>query len=242
MGALGSGVGSLAVPRVRRWMIVVLLTLIGVSASPLVALEGYSVWAQRRIAKPRLRGDARPMSTLVARTVWDELGESEQRVEPLRISTQIVGVLAHRRPEHPPGFRASTSVARILSLAKPRPSKRLRTRRKVDEIALNLWLTRHAAPDDLIRLWADNVYLGRGARGLEAGMEAYFDASLQEAEPEQLALLVALSRHPSRYDPARHPEALFVRRNRVLERMADLQLIRLDQLERATRTPLGVVE
>ena len=91
--------------------------------------------------------------------------------------------------------------------------------RKLQEIFLTLQMERHFTKDQIFGLYANQIYLGRGTYGFEAGSEYYFSKHLRQLTLPEAALLAALPKGPEYYSPVRFPERALRRRNLVLEEM-----------------------
>ncbi len=117
--------------------------------------------------------------------------------------------------------------------------------RKLNEAAMALLLELHYDKDEILEAYLNEVYLGQdGARaihGFGLASEFYFDRPLQELAPEQVALLVALVKGPSYYDPQRHPQRARERRDLVLTLMQEQGVIDAATAAAARRRPLGVL-
>ena len=61
--------------------------------------------------------------------------------------------------------------------------------------------------------------MGEGAYGIAAASLEYFDKSIKELNYSESALLAALPKAPSKYNPYRYPEIAKFRRNLVLENL-----------------------
>ncbi|MEM7073408.1 MAG: penicillin-binding transpeptidase domain-containing protein, partial [Pseudomonadota bacterium] len=70
-----------------------------------------------------------------------------------------------------------------------------------------------------MELYLNEIYLGRGTYGVAAAALAYFDKSLAELEPHEMAFLAALPKAPNRYEPTRNYQAALDRRNWAIGRM-----------------------
>jgi membrane carboxypeptidase/penicillin-binding protein len=86
----------------------------------------------------------------------------------------------------------------------------------------------------------NRIYFGNGARGIEAAARHYFGVRARELSLAQAALLAALSKAPTHYDPRRNPDEARSRRDLVLSLMAEQNRITSDAAEHARRAPLGV--
>lgn len=118
-------------------------------------------------------------------------------------------------------------------------------RRKVTEVLMALLLERHYTKNQILEAYLNEVYLGqdgsRAIHGVGLASQFYFGRPVEELQLPQVALLVALVKGPSYYDPRRHPERARERRNLVLKEMRDVGDIDDMTYLTAARTPLGVL-
>jgi penicillin-binding protein 1B len=118
--------------------------------------------------------------------------------------------------------------------------------RKVREALMSIALEMRYSKDDLMYAYVNEIYLGQdGARavhGFGLASQYYFGKPLGELELHELALLVAVVRGPTYYDPRRHPDRARERRNFVLQRMADEGLATNKAVQAAAERDLGLVD
>jgi len=116
--------------------------------------------------------------------------------------------------------------------------------RKVNEAIMALLLEWHYDKDEILEAYVNEVYLGqdgkRSINGFGLASYFYFERPLSELSVEQYALLVGLVKGPSYYNPRRHPERALDRRNLVLDMMVQLELLDVQEAERAKQRGLGV--
>jgi penicillin-binding protein 1B len=116
--------------------------------------------------------------------------------------------------------------------------------RKLNEAIIALLLEWHYTKNEILEAYLNEVYLGqdgkRSVHGFGLASYFYFERPLAELPVEQYALLVALVKGPSYYNPHRHPERARARRNLVLDTMAGLDLISAKDAAQAKNRPLGV--
>ena len=110
--------------------------------------------------------------------------------------------------------------------------------RKLQEILLSVQIERHFTKQQIFTLYANQIYLGSGVYGFEAGSEYYFSKHAHELTLPEAALLAALPKGPTSYSPTRHPERALKRRNLVLSEMLSDGDITRAQYEEARQTPL----
>ncbi len=117
--------------------------------------------------------------------------------------------------------------------------------RKAKEALMAVLLEAHYSKEEILEAYLNEIYLGQdGARAIHGfGLAArfYFARDLEALSPAQIALLVALVKGPSYYDPRRHPQRARERRDWVVARMAAAGLIDAHQALVARNAPLGVV-
>ena len=119
-------------------------------------------------------------------------------------------------------------------------------RRKLTEAFMAVGLELRYDKDELLLAYINEVYLGQdGARavhGFGLASRFYFGKPLAELDPHEIALLVAVVRGPSYYDPYRNTERARERRDLVLELMAAQGALSAEDEAAAKRQPLGVVD
>jgi penicillin-binding protein 1B len=118
--------------------------------------------------------------------------------------------------------------------------------RKLNEIPLALILEARYGKDEILEAYLNEIYLGQdGARaihGFGLASQYYFSRSLEELELHHMALLVALVKGPSVYDPIRSPDKALKRRNLVLDEMVAMGHLEPPDAESAKARPLDVVK
>ncbi|MEE4162748.1 MAG: penicillin-binding transpeptidase domain-containing protein, partial [Woeseiaceae bacterium] len=116
--------------------------------------------------------------------------------------------------------------------------------RKYREAVMAIALELRYTKEELLHAYVNEIYLGQqGARaihGFGLASEFYFGKHLAQLELHETALLVALVKGPSYYDPRRHPERALERRNLVLGMLADLDIVDADAAAAAIDRDLGV--
>ena len=116
--------------------------------------------------------------------------------------------------------------------------------RKLNDAAIALILEAHYDKADLLEAYVNEVYLGQDGRrsihGFGLAAHFYFGRDLEALKLPELAMLVAVVRGPSYYNPRRHPRRAKKRRNMVLDQMQALGIISQARAKRAKSAPLGV--
>ncbi len=105
--------------------------------------------------------------------------------------------------------------------------------RKVKEAIISFRIEKNLDKEEILYLYLNQIYLGKGAYGVQAASEIYFGKNASELNIAEAALLAALPKAPSRYSPYSHPEAAAKRQGHVLMRMLEEGFISREEMEEA---------
>jgi penicillin-binding protein 1C len=112
--------------------------------------------------------------------------------------------------------------------------------RKFRESVIALQLETHRSKDEILELYLNEVYYGRGAYGIEAAAQVYFGVSAANLDLAKATYLAGLPQLPSAYDPAHNEQPARERQTYVLARMVADGRIRGDQAAAALAQPMTV--
>ena len=117
--------------------------------------------------------------------------------------------------------------------------------RKLEEAMMAWLLEVHFEKQDLMNAYINEIYLGqdgnRAVHGFGLASQFYFGKPLAELQLHEVALLVAIVRGPSYYDPRRHADRVRARRDLVLKLMAQYKVVDEKAAQEAAKRPLGIV-
>ena len=91
--------------------------------------------------------------------------------------------------------------------------------RKIKEIILALRIENLLTKNEILELYLNEIYLGNRSYGVVSASANYFNKSLFELELHEMALLAALPKAPSKYNPFINSKKSIERRNWVLSRL-----------------------
>ena len=98
-------------------------------------------------------------------------------------------------------------------------------KRKVKEIILALRMEKILEKEQIMELYLNEIYLGDGSYGIRSASLNYFKKSLFDLDLDEMAMLAALPKAPSTYNPYKNPIKALKRRNWVLKRLLDENFI-----------------
>lgn len=93
--------------------------------------------------------------------------------------------------------------------------------RKLKEAILAIRIERAYSKAKILELYLNEIYLGIGSYGVAAASLNYFNKELKDLDIEEAAYLAVLPKAPNNYHPYRDTKAATIRRNWVLDQMAE---------------------
>ena len=91
--------------------------------------------------------------------------------------------------------------------------------RKIKEAILAFRIERALSKERILELYLNQIYLGEGTYGVASASLEYFDKSISELNYEEAALLAALPKAPSRYNPYKNIKLAKFRRDLVIKNL-----------------------
>ncbi len=155
-------------------------------------------------------------------------------VDPVRILSALIIDVIHLRAKE--GASTITQqLARNLYL-----NQETTLTRKLREAITAVQIERTYTKQEILAMYLNDVYFGRGAYGVESAAQLYFDESSSDLTLPQAALLIGLLRSPARYDPLDHPTRATTVRNVVLRNLYDDGKISEADFDAAKKAPLDI--
>jgi penicillin-binding protein 1A len=112
--------------------------------------------------------------------------------------------------------------------------------RKIEESLLAIQIEHRFTKQQILTLYANQIYLGHGVYGFEAASEYYFSKPAKQLTLEEAALLAALAKSGIYYSPINHPDRALKRRNLVINAMLEDGKITAKRAATARDAPLGL--
>ena len=179
-------------------------------------------------------GDLSPLLREAVISIEDKNFESHWGVNFFR----VIGAAYHDLTSKNRAQGASTltmQLARNLFLSSERTFGR-----KLQEVLLSIQIEHTFTKQQIFTLYANQIYLGHGVYGFEAGSEYYFSKHARDLTLPEAALLAGLPKGPSEYSPVLNPDKAFRRRNMVINSMLEDGVITAAQANVARSAPLGL--
>ncbi len=133
------------------------------------------------------------------------------------------------------GSTLSQQLAKNVFLTSERTLKR-----KLQETLLAIWLERTFSKDEIFEKYLNRIYFGGNAWGLEAASQQYFRKPASDLELGEAAIIAALLKGPSRYNPVSSPRRAGQRTAVVLAAMERSGYISFAERRSALTSPIKV--
>jgi penicillin-binding protein 1A len=156
-------------------------------------------------------------------------------IDPIRILGAVWKNLTTEKVEG--GSTLTQQLAKNLFLSREQTVKR-----KVNEWALALQIERYYTKNQIMELYANHIFLGANAYGVEAGAETYFGKQAKDLNLGEAALLAGVPKAPSEYSPTANPVRAKERRDLVLDLMARHGFATQAEVDAAKAKPIQLAD
>ncbi len=117
-------------------------------------------------------------------------------------------------------------------------------RRKFADAYMSILLEQRLSKTEIFELYSNEVYLGQAGSfsivGFGKAADAFFDKNVRDLTLEEAATIAGIITAPNRHTPLRYKDRALVRRNLVLDQMADYDMISEKERDAAKAKPLIV--
>src|SRR5436305_10182459 len=131
------------------------------------------------------------------------------------------------------GSTLTMQLARNLFLSADRSFHR-----KIQETLLAIQIERRFTKQQILTLYANQIYLGHGVYGFQSASEFYFSKPARQLTLPEAALIAGLPKSPLYYSPINHADHALRRRNLVINSMLEDGKITVAQADAARNAPL----
>ena len=182
------------------------------------------------------------------RRVWVPLSDIPEVVQKAFIAAEDKRFYEHKGVDERGLVRAF--VANVLSPGRPQGGSTITQQvaknilvgndvtyeRKIREVIVASRLERTLTKTEILELYLNSIYLGRGSWGVEMAARTYFGKSARDLGLAEAALLASLAKGPGYFNPDRYAERSRERYSYVLNRMKEDGYLQPDAMEAALRS------
>src|SRR6266576_1701523 len=161
---------------------------------------------------------------------YDHIG-----IDPIRIVGAAWKNVTSNKVEG--GSTLTQQLAKNLFLTREQSYKR-----KMNEWLLALQIERYYTKNQIMELYANHIFVGANAYGVEAGAETYFGKQAKDLTIGEAALLAGVPKAPSEYSPTTNPTRAKERRDLVLDLMAKNGFATQAEVDAAKAKPIQLAD
>jgi len=110
--------------------------------------------------------------------------------------------------------------------------------RKIKEAVLAYRIDNYLSKEEILTLYLNHIFLGRGSYGVEAAALEFFSKHVEDLSLAEAAILAGIPKAPSRYSPYLNPQKAKERQAYVLRRMAEVGFVTREEASAALRQPI----
>ena len=142
------------------------------------------------------------------------------------------------------GSSITQQMAKMTQLAQARTEAERKAatentyQRKIQELRHAIAFEQNYSKDWILERYLNLAYFGDGAYGVQAAARHYYSVNASQLNTIQSATLAGLVKNPVGFDPTTFPERAIARRNVVVNRMAELGVIRDVAAQSMVKQPL----
>lgn len=105
--------------------------------------------------------------------------------------------------------------------------------RKFKEAIITLQVEKFLSKEEILEKYLNCIFFGNGFYGIKTAANGYFDKDLENLTLKEIAMLMALPKAPSFYNPVTNLKSSLTRANTILERLYNLGWIDKNEFENA---------
>lgn len=112
--------------------------------------------------------------------------------------------------------------------------------RKIKEMLTATKIERTYSKDQILEMYLNQHYFGKGAYGIQAAAQIYFSKNAEELTLPECAILIGLLKSPTPYNPINHPDKALIRRNIVYNALVDFHRLNPQMADSLKNLPLVI--
>ncbi|MBP2654370.1 MAG: penicillin-binding protein, family [Firmicutes bacterium] len=106
-------------------------------------------------------------------------------------------------------------------------------KRKIKEIILSIQIEQKYTKDEILEMYLNQIYFGKGAYGLQSAAQIYFGKNAEDLTLAEASMLAGIPRSPNYYSPSTNMKAAKEVQNIVLDQLVKYNYISAEQAQQA---------
>ena len=170
--------------------------------------------------------------------IEDERFYTHHGVDIKRTAGAVIGWVKSKISGGSPSYGGSTITQQVIKNITNEKDKT--AIRKIKEMMRAVAFEKQFTKDEILTMYLNIAYFGNNCYGIEASSKMYFGKPAMELTAKEAAMIVGITQAPTRFDPYKNPENCTQKRNLVLSKMLEHEMIEQDEYEKSIAAELGI--
>ena len=170
--------------------------------------------------------------------IEDERFYKHHGVDFKRTAGAVFGYVTSKLTGKSPSYGGSTITQQVIKNITNEKDKT--AARKIKEMMRAVAFEKQFTKDEILTMYLNIAYFGNNCYGIEASSKMYFGKPSLELNAREAAMIVGITQAPTRFDPYRNPENCTGKRNLVLSKMYEHEMISKEDYDTFTAADLGI--
>ena len=114
--------------------------------------------------------------------------------------------------------------------------------RKIQEMFLALKIEHRHSKDEILEMYLNQIYFGRGVYGIQAASKYYFNKNVEDLDLNECAMLAGIPKSPNYYSPLNNLDEAQKRKAVVLNQMAKYGFISFSTAQKTAKEEIHLVQ
>ena len=114
--------------------------------------------------------------------------------------------------------------------------------RKIQEMFLALKIEHRHTKEEILEMYLNQIYFGRGVYGIQAASKYYFNKNVKDLDLNECAMLAGIPKSPNHYSPLNNLEEAQKRKAVVLHQMAKYGFISSSTAQKTAKQEIHLVQ
>lgn len=114
--------------------------------------------------------------------------------------------------------------------------------RKIQEMFLALKIEHRHTKEEILEMYLNQIYFGRGVYGIQAASKYYFNKNVKDLDLNECAMLAGIPKSPNHYSPFNNLEEAQKRKAVVLQQMAKYGFISSSTAQKTAKQEIHLVQ
>jgi penicillin-binding protein 1A len=109
---------------------------------------------------------------------------------------------------------------------------------KIKEMIMAMELEKNFTKKEILAMFLNTIEFGGNSYGIKVATLTFFNKTPAEINYQEAACLVAMVNKPTRFNPVRNPEIALEKRNQILRKISNYDVLSIEEVDSLTQLPI----